>query len=197
MFQKWPLALCSVAMISAPAAATTLAQMSLGQLTQAAKVVVRARFLSGSSNWRRGEIWTISRFQVLETFKGKIPAEITVRMIGGRVGKVESIVDGVPHFRPGEQVVLFLDPLPQSGFAVTAWREGTFRVQTVGGGRSYLVQDTSAELVFDPATKTFHPAGVRCMPLEEFRRRLQQLTGQKPWLEPVSAAKTGESGGGW
>lgn len=194
MFRKWIPILCVVALLAAPAAATTLAQMSLSQLTQAARVIVRARFLGGASNWQRGEIWTASRFRVLETFKGRTAAEITVRTIGGRVGGVESLVDGVPHFVHGEEVVLFLDPLPQGGYAITAWTEGTFRVRTVRG-RPYLTQATAAQLVYNPATKKFHTAGVQRMPLAEFRRRMRQLTGEKPRLESDSAAKTGASGG--
>lgn len=195
MFRKWALALCLTALMAAPAGATTLEQMSLGQLTRASTLVVRARFLGANSLWQSGEIWTVGWFQVLETFKGHPKeGEISVETIGGRVGAVESVVNGVPHFRCGEQVVLFLDLLPRGGYSITAWVEGTFRLRWGRGGRRYLTQDTAAELIYNPVTRKFRPAGVQRMPLSEFRERLRKLTGQKPRREPDSSARAGASG---
>jgi hypothetical protein len=193
--RKWIPALCAAMLLAAPAAPTTLARMNFSQLTRAATVVVRAKCLGEQSLWERGEIWTLSRFEVLETFKGQAQAQFTVRLLGGRVDGIESLVAGVPHFRAGEQVVLFLDPLRRGGFSVTAWSEGTFHVDDDATGRPQLTQATTAQLVYDPATHKFGVAGVRRMPLAAFRRLMRKLTGQKPRLAPDASQSRPREGG--
>lgn len=193
--KKWIPALCAAVLLAAPAAPTTLARMNISQLTKAATVVVRAKCLGEQSRWEGGEIWTLSRFEVLETFKGQPPAQFTVRLLGGRMGGIESLVAGVPHFRVGEQAVLFLDPSRRGGYSVAAWSEGTFRVGDDAAGRPRLTQATTAQLVYDPATHRFRVAGVRRIPLAAFRQLMRRLTGQKPRLAP-DAGQGGTHEGG-
>ena len=166
-------ALCAALLGAAAAQATTLARMSLDELVRAARVVVRARCLSSGSDWQGGEIWTRTRFEVLESFKGSVPQQITVRLIGGRVGHIVSRVAEVPRFRPGEEVVLFLEPTAAGELSVTGWAEGTFRIaRDARSGTARVTQDTAARAVFDPATRSFLHEGIRAMPLELFRQRL-------------------------
>lgn len=178
-------ALCVGALAATPAAATTLARMDLGRLAQAAKVVVRAKCVGGESIWDGGEIWTLTRCDTIEVFKGHPPAEFTLRLIGGRVGAIESLVGGVPRFQPGEEVILFLDAAPAGGYSITAWSEGTFRVRRTVTGQSLVTQDTAAKVLYDPATHRFRSEGVRRMPLGAFRRMLRKL--MRPPL-PASAS---------
>ena len=93
MLRRTILALCMGA-LAGTAGATTIARMNLRQLTAASRVVVRARCLANDSRWEHGEIWTFSRFQAIEAFKGPATAELIVRTIGGEVGGIESIVAG-------------------------------------------------------------------------------------------------------
>lgn len=165
----------AIGILAAPAGATTLARMSLRSLTQASKAIVRARCLGSSSEWEAGEIWTVTRFQALETFKGAPPAQFTVRLIGGEVNGIESIVSEVPRFQPGEEVVLFLQPSHAGSYSVTAWSEGTFRVRRGRAGRAFVTQESAGEAVYDQATRQFRTEGIRKMPLEQFRQRLRAL----------------------
>ena len=76
-----------LALLSAMSAqATTLARLSLDQLTAASDAVARVRCVSGESRWESGQIWTVTSFEVVETIKGKLPQRIQVRLPGGRVG---------------------------------------------------------------------------------------------------------------
>jgi hypothetical protein len=164
--------------------ATTLARLSLDQLAAAADAVARVRCTSVESRWENGEIWTITSFDVIETMKGVLPARITVRLPGGRVGHLTVAVDGTPRFNAREEAVVFLErysgslqaepALARAGaFSVTAWVEGTFRIaRDPRTGVEAVTQDSSTFAVFDTATRAFRTEGVRRMPMEQFRERL-------------------------
>jgi len=162
--------------------ATTLERLSLDQLAAAADATARVRCSSAQSRWENGQIWTVTSFDVLETMKGTLPARITVRLPGGRVGHFTAIVDGTPKFNAAEEVVVFLEripgglkvePAPGGGFSVAAWVEGTFRIRhDPHTGVETVTQDSSNFAVFETATRTFHTEGIRRMPMQQFRERV-------------------------
>jgi len=108
--------------------ATTLARMSLDQLTAAADAVARVRCDSAGSQWENGAIWTVTTFDVVESMKGAPPPQVTVRLPGGRVGHLTAAVDGTPKFNAGDEAVVFLERSRAGGFSVAGWVEGTFRI---------------------------------------------------------------------
>jgi hypothetical protein len=152
---------------------TTLAQLSLSQLTASAHTVVRVQCLSNESLWREGEIWTVTSFRVLENWKGNLPPEIRVWMIGGSVGHITSYVPGAPRFSPGKEAVLFLEPARDGSLSITAWGEGTFRIRRdPRTGEVSVTQDTALKPDFDPAARAFRAAGIRELPLAQFKSRV-------------------------
>ena len=156
--------------------ATTIARMSLAQMSQAAALIVRARCTGNSVAVDAGEIWTFTSFDVEETLRGNAPSQVTVRLLGGSLGNITSHVSGIPRFRPGEDVILFLQPTQRGDFSVVSWEQGTFRIRRAPSGtQSYVTQDTASFPTFDPATRQFRATGIRHMPLEKFREQLQAL----------------------
>src|SRR5258707_3042236 len=118
-----------LAMSAVIANATTLVRLPFEDLAQQSTAVARLRCLGSESRWDGREIWTESRFEVLELDKGLLPGLVTVRMIGGRAGHLHSRVDGVPGFRSGEEVYLFLWARQSGGpYSVLGWSQGTFRI---------------------------------------------------------------------
>ncbi|MGH9689413.1 MAG: hypothetical protein ACRD5K_20300 [Candidatus Acidiferrales bacterium] len=159
--------------IAASTRATTIERMSLATMAQAAPLILRARCSGKSVVWDVGEIWTLTSFDVEETWRGEASPQITVRLLGGRMGDITSHVSGVPQFRPGEDVVLFLEPTKRGDFSVVSWDQGTFRIQRNAPGEQELVtQDTASFATFDPATHQFRAGGIRNMPLETFRAQV-------------------------
>jgi hypothetical protein len=155
------------------ARATTLMRMSVAQMSRTARVIVRARCLGNSVSWDAGEIWTFTSFDVEEVWRGYAPARVVVRLLGGRLGNVTSSVSGIPRFRAGEEVVLFLEPTPRGDFSVVSWEQGTFRIRPdPRTGEESVVQDTASFATFDPATHRFQTAGIRGLSLESFRARV-------------------------
>ncbi len=163
-----------LSLLGADAGATTLQRMSLAQMARAAPLIVRARCVANSVALDTGEIWTFTSFEVEETWRGNAPPQVTVRLLGGRLGAVTSHVAGIPQFRPGEDVVLFLEPTKRGDLSVVSWEQGTFRVRLSSGpGQAYVTQDTASFATFDPATRRFQAAGIRHMPLDAFRARVE------------------------
>jgi len=153
--------------------ATTLVRLSLDQLAAGSDAVARVNFSSAESRWENGTIWTITTVKVVETMKGNLPGEISVRLPGGRVGHVAATVEGTPRFNPGDDAIVFLKSSSAGGFTVAGWVEGTFRISSdPRTGHQTVTQDSSAFAVFDPATRTFRTEGVHRMPMDEFRARL-------------------------
>jgi len=121
------LAMCTAA------TGTTLARLSVAQMTHAAKRIVRARCLANSTAWDTGEIWTFTTFEVEENWKGAPhDKQIAVRLLGGTVGGLTSSVSGVPRFVNGEEAILFLEPTTRGDFSIVSWMQGTFRVRRDG-----------------------------------------------------------------
>jgi hypothetical protein len=154
--------------------ATTLSRLRFTELAQESTAVARLRCLSAISRWDKGEIWTETRFEVLETEKGLLPGLISVRMPGGYVDHLHSRVDAVPVFRPGEEVYLFLWGTAGAPYVVLGWSQGTFRIaKNSQTGVETVTQDSTAMPIFDPQTQQFRREGIRNWPVELFRERLR------------------------
>jgi hypothetical protein len=177
-------AFCSFLLLCNAAAPTTLAHMSIAKLTQSSRLIIRARSVENSSAWDAGEIWTFSTFEPSETWKGSSRQRVSVRLLGGRVGNLTSNVSGVPRFRAGEEVVLFLAPTARGDFSVVSWVQGTFRIhRDPRSGAETVTQDSASFDTFDPSTKKFTPSGIRDLPLDEFRAQVTAASQQNPEVQ--------------
>ena len=165
-------ALCATALLSlaATSAATTFAKMSIQNLAHAATVIARVRCVSNTTVRDAGEIWTLTTFDVEQSWRGSLSEQLTVRMLGGRTAQITSSVSGIPRFRSGEEAVLFLEPEPRGGFRVVGWQQGMFRIRRdARTGGEIAVQDTGSVPIFDPATRQFETPRVNGLALAELR----------------------------
>jgi hypothetical protein len=150
--------------------ATTLKRMSVADLSRSAHTVVRVRCVANSTRWDAGEIWTFTTFDVEEIWKGSVPAQLTVRLLGGTAGNLTSRVSGTPRFSPGEELVLFLERTLAQDFSVVSWMQGTFRVgHNATTDEEIVTQDTAGFPVFDPSSQRFESSGIRKMPVGKLR----------------------------
>lgn len=168
---------CAALLLASAAQATTLLRMEVEELTRAAEVVARVRCLDNEARVEGGAIWTYTRFAVREAWKGKPEVEITVRVPGGRIGHLTARVEGAPRFVPGEEAVLFLERRGRA-LTVTGWAQGAFRVHRDASGRERVTQDTAGVVLFDPATRRFHPGGAAGLLIEELQLGVQRALGE-------------------
>jgi len=101
-------------LIALPAAATVVIAQTLEELTRFAPLVVRARVGQVQSMWNEPHtaIETWAELQPTEVLKGRatVGGTLMVRNPGGVVGPIGAHVSGAPHFEPGEDTLLFLEP---------------------------------------------------------------------------------------
>jgi hypothetical protein len=120
-----------------PAEATVVGMLPEGLLTEQAQVIVIGQVVGISGHW-----------DVDEILKGAVPTpELTIRQLGGRVGDIESRVEGSPEFQLGERVLLFL----------TTRRDGTLRVAHLYLGKFSVLTDA---LTGERFARRHTPAGV-------------------------------------
>ena len=161
-------------LVALTARASSIARMSVEKMARAATLIVRATCISSATRWQDGEIWTVTLFSPEDVWKGSAPGAIEVRLLGGTAGNITSTVEGIPRFRQGEEVVLFLEPTKYGDFSVESWIQGTFRVgRDERTGQKIVTQDTAgyrttSNLLMGPAPSS---TGVVRMPLEAFRAR--------------------------
>ncbi len=169
------LAALVLTIVVAAATATTLAPLSFAELARSATAVARLRCIGATSDMSGGEIWTLTQFDVLSREKGSLPERVVIRMPGGHAGGLRSHVDGVPEFRPGEEVYLFLWNREGEPYRVLGWTQGTFRIfRDALSGAEMVTQDSAATPVFDPKAKTFRREGIARMGLENFETKLRK-----------------------
>lgn len=115
--------------------ATTVRGMSTQELVREAAVVVRARVLSRQSTWNEGKtrIYTDTILRVSEVVVGKLKKrDITLRQIGGVIGKLEMSVPGVAPIAVGEEVLVFART-DGTRYYLVGMAQGKYGVRTKAG----------------------------------------------------------------
>lgn len=158
----------SIMSMATPGAASTLKRMSLTDLAGAAQAIAQVRCISDEARWQSGEIWTFTVFHVQQVWKGDLPRQITVRMLGGRTANLTSIVPGAPRFYPGENAVLFLERTRSGDYSITSWAAGTFRIRRGGNDATVLVTQDTADYESSPASP--QAPAIRDVPVDSFRK---------------------------
>jgi|SRR5579864_3981023 len=171
----WILFLWGLALLAVAASATTLSRLKLEDLAQESTAVARMRCLGASSQWDQREIWTETKFEVLQVEKGSLSGVVAVRLMGGNVGHLHSHVDEVPMFRAGEEVYLFLWAREGEPYQVLGWSQETFRIaRNPRSGLEIVTQDSASAAVFDPQTRAFRRGGIRSLPVTIFKEKLHK-----------------------
>jgi len=171
----WLLFLAGLLLLAMTARATTYVRLRFPDLVHYASAIARVRCVGADIRVENDEIFTDTRFHVLETEKGRLPASIVVRQPGGKFQHLTSHVEGAPEFRIGEEVYLFLWGRPGRQFYVLGWSQGTFRVHRDAlSGKETVTQDSAEMPVFDPETHAFTKMGVKNLRLDVFQERIRR-----------------------
>ncbi len=176
----WILFLTGLALLAVAASATTLSRLRFEELVNQATAVARVRCIGVESRWENGEIWTETRFEIVELNKGLLPGVVTVRMLGGSIGNLHSRIDSVPAFRRGEEAYVFLWRRESEPYRVLGWSQGTFRIaRDPRTGMESVTQDSAAAPIFDPRTRQFQHGGIRNLPVAIFQLKLRKALQQE------------------
>jgi hypothetical protein len=166
-------AIAAVALLGAQAAlATTVQKLSLQELTKKSDSIVMARVDDAVASWDAGhkEIYTYITLSVLQPVKGNNGATtIMLRQLGGTVGTIASIVPGMPSFRKGEEVVVFLTQKDQAGYPwVMGLEQGKYSISTDKNGVKMVRNDLSGSELLSKSGQHVDGTTAPAMPLNAF-----------------------------
>jgi len=135
-----------------PAEATTLQQLSLGELAQKATAIVRAR-VTGSVEVLRGtDVYTVYQLETIETVKvqnGIKPADVAVP--GGVAQGLRQVVAGAPVLHAGREYVLFLWTSRSGLTQLMGMSQGLFAVERTTTGDLIATRAAAGEQMLDGA----------------------------------------------
>ncbi len=171
----WSLATghCLALLLGLTSFAATLERMSLEEMTAKSTAIVRAKAISSSTEFLGSTIYTRTRFQILERWKGPEGTTVDVSEPGGRVGGVTQNYSGVPRFTTGQEVILFLWTGPSGRTQVIGLSQGVLQVERPAAGEAEVSREPSGEAVLAPGTlEPVAEAGIR-MPLTHLVTRMR------------------------
>ena len=144
-FGRYILSVAILLMAGSPAGATVVLKVDLQELVEASELIVEStvaevavdRMIPG------GTVHTRVRLRVEDIWKG-VPGlqEVNVRLPGGTSGKTQVHVAGIPQFKVGERVVVFLEET-RGGYIPSGLSQGVFRVEPFVLGTEKLVRRAS------------------------------------------------------
>ena len=135
-----------------PLTAATLEQISLGEMIEQSTAIVRAR-TAESRGVREGRlIYTLTRLEVIEQWKGEPLNEVEVALPGGSVGGLSQRFGGVPRLEPGSEFVFFLWKGPSGRIQITGLSQGLFAVTRAEEGDLRAARGPSGDLMLAPKT---------------------------------------------
>lgn len=122
--------------------ASTFVYMDMPELVDRSEIIIRGtvKDIESRYNEERTKIFTYTIIDVKEAIKGKSPPVITVRTFGGRVGDVNMKVPGMPEFKKGEEVFLFLKK-NEDFYHVSGMIQGKYSIEKDESGKEFLRND--------------------------------------------------------
>lgn len=130
--------------------ASTVIVPSDEEMVIGSRAIIRGIVLSSLSGYdaRRRSVFTYTTLRLTQVLKGDLMpdalGEITIKEPGGITGNLGSEIFGVPNFKPGEDVLLFLDTWPDGSLRVYQWFLGKYLI-TVNPvtGREVISRETA------------------------------------------------------
>jgi hypothetical protein len=164
------------------ASATTVQKFTVSDLAKKSESIVLARVEDETARMDEGtkEIYTYVTLRVVEGVKGSKKNDnaknpkggeelITIRQLGGTVGNLISVVPGMPTFRKGEEVVVFLSAKDRAGYPwVMGLQQGKYSVTTGEDGFKQVRNEMDGLTTMDANGTKLEAKGVTTQPLASF-----------------------------
>lgn len=155
-----------------PAGATILQQLTLDEMVQKSTSIVRARVTSSSEVVRSGDVFTIYKFETLETLKSGLAAR-EVAVPGGVAGGMRQLVAGAPALRAGREYVLFLWTGRAGLTQLMGMSQGLFSVERTTAGDRQASRAAASEQMLDAVGRAVKDDALS-MPLTELKAKVSK-----------------------
>lgn len=175
------MAVAIAASLAVPASATTLRRMSVDELVASNKTVVVGQVTDARSYWNQDKTFILTdvRLTVNEVVKGKLQdQEITVTIMGGRVGEITTLILGGPELIPGKSYLLFLNEEDLPGKRAQTVRDlcqGAYDLVIGKDGLRAVSQANRHPLIPDRLGYIDAPGGVEGMPFNAMVQSIRSL----------------------
>ena len=160
------MAFAIAASVVAPAGATTLIRESLDELVRSNRTIVVGEVVDAHSYWNADGTFILTDVRVAahDVLKGNVQdRELTVTIMGGRVGETTTLIIGNAELIPGNSYVLFLneEDLPGAkALTVRSLVQGAFDVK-IGKDGLRAVSQANAHPLLPDARGSFEAEGGR------------------------------------
>jgi hypothetical protein len=136
--------------LPAAAGAVQVLPVNLEGLVEKAGLIFEGTCLSVDYRTdEQGLLSTYTTFTVHQLWKGPLSQTLTIKTYGGIKGSLKAVIPGMPTFRPGETVLLFLHPASEIGFtSPVGMGQGRFKIFTAPDGRKKAVNDDNNRHLF-------------------------------------------------
>jgi hypothetical protein len=156
---------------------TTQVAADLTTLSQGADAIVRATVKESHARKTQDgmRIITDTTLTVSESLKGDAKTEVIVMQPGGVVGEIGQRVEGAATFKPGEEVVLFLEKKGDR-FSVLGMSQGKFTLEKAQDGKATFAIPNAerAGMLVDPETHQPIASPLVTLELEKLKTEIQQ-----------------------
>ena len=131
--------------------ATTVLPPQFDELVNGADYIVRAKVkgIRYEATERNGRPWvhTFVKLEVLEPIAGAAPAEVELRVLGGKAPNGDEMrVEGVPEFKVGDEDILFVHGNGRNFFPLYAVMHGRFPIKQDAAGREFVARSNEVPL---------------------------------------------------
>ena len=154
--------------------ATIVPKMDLPELVQKSDSIIEGHVDSVVSQWDPSVklIYTYISIRIDEQVKGSNGQSLTIKQVGGRVGSLDMNAVGMPVFKAGQQVVLFLKKQATGGtYEALGLDQGVYQVVN-----NIAVSNVSGVEVMDEKTgKLSEGSFVSRAPLAMFKSKIREL----------------------
>ncbi len=123
-----------VAVLAPVAQATTLQRLTFEELTDSSDMIVTGKVTKTWTAWdaSRHYIWTHYEVEVAATQKGARTTAVELSEPGGTAEGLTMAIAGASKYSVGEDVMLFLNKMPNGLIRTTGWGQGKYTIDAQG-----------------------------------------------------------------
>ena len=175
------MAFAIAASVVAPAGATTLIRESLDELVRSNRTIVVGEVVDTHSYWNSDGTFILTdvRIAAHDVLKGNVQdRELTLTIMGGRVGETTTLIIGNPELVPGNSYVLFLNDEDLPGgkaLTVRSLVQGAFDVRIGKDGLRAISQANSHPLLPDARGSYEAEGGREGFPLNSMMQSIREI----------------------
>jgi len=175
------MAVAIAASLAVPASATTLRRMDVSELVSSNRTVIVGQVTDSRSYWNKDKTFILTdvSLAVNEVVKGNLQdREITITIMGGRVGEITTLILGGPELIPGKSYLLFLNEEDLPGKKAQTVRDlcqGAYDLVIGKDGLRAVSQANRHPLIPDRLGYIDAPGGVEGIPFNAMVQSIRSL----------------------